>query len=108
MTTKRPPLYDMFLNSVTTADNTAIDSIRLGMVVSGLSIIGLAIYDVVVNKNAFDALTLGGGLACVFGGGGFGLAAKSRDEVSMYPEQFGADDFEEEPFVDQPRRGRRR
>lgn len=100
MTTKRPSLYDMFLNSITTADNTAIDSIRLGMVVSGMSIIGLAIYDVVINKNAFDALTLGGGLACVFGGGGFGLAAKSRDEASAYPQQ-----FEQEPHVDAPTRG---
>lgn len=57
------------------------------MVVSGVSIIGLAIYDVVINKNAFDALTLGAGLACGFGGGGFGLAAKSRDETSVTPEQ---------------------
>lgn len=88
MSMKRPPLYDMFLNAVTTADNTAIDPIRMGIVLSGLSIIGLAITDVVVNKNAFNALTLGGGLACVFGGGGFGLAAKSRDEVATSPETF--------------------
>lgn len=91
----RPNLWIMALNAITTADNTAIDSIRLGMIVSGASIIGLAIYDVVINKNAFDALTLGGGLACVFGGGGFGLAAKSRDEVALYPEQFGAPPAEE-------------
>ena len=97
--TKRPPLYDMFLNAITTADNTAIDPIRLGMIVSAMSIIGLAITDVVVNKNAFDALSLGGGLACVFGGGGFGLAAKSRDEVAIRPETFddGAAEFEQEP-----------
>lgn len=82
----RPNLWIMALNAVTTADNTAIDSIRLGMVVSGLSIIGLAVYDVVINKNAFDPLNLGGGLACIFGGGGFGLAAKSRDEAAVPPE----------------------
>ena len=82
----RPNLWIMALNAITTADNTAIDSIRLGMIVSGASIIGLAVYDVVVNKNPFDALTLGGGLACVFGGGGFGLAAKSKDETSVTPE----------------------
>lgn len=82
----RPNLWIMILNALTTADNTAFDSIRCGMVVSGLSIIGLAVYDVVVNKNPFDALTLGGGLACIFGGGGFGLAAKSKDETSITPE----------------------
>lgn len=81
----RPTLWIMILNSITTADNTAIDPIRLGMVVSGLSIIALAGFDVIINKNPFDALSLGGGLACVFGGGGFGLAAKSRDEVAMTP-----------------------
>ncbi len=93
----------MFLNAITTADNTAIDSIRLGMVVSGLSVIALAAYDVIINKNSFDALMLGGGLAAIFGGGGFGLAAKSRDEVAMCPEA-----FEDEPAIDEPRPRRRR
>lgn len=73
-------IKSMFLHAITTADNTAIDPIRLGMVVSGLSIIFLAGYDVIFNKNAPNFLELGGGLACVFGGGGFGLAAKARDE----------------------------
>lgn len=55
------------------------------MIVSGASIIGLAIFDVVINHHSFDALTLGGGLACVFGGDGFGLAAKSNDEATIPP-----------------------
>jgi hypothetical protein len=79
----RPPIKTMFLNAITTADDQAIDPIRLGMVVSGLSIIFLAGYDVIFNKNAPNFLELGGGLALVFGGGGFGLAAKSRDETAI-------------------------
>lgn len=48
-----------------------------------------------MNREPFDALALGGGLACVFGGGGFGIAAKARDEMAF-----------EEP-CEEPRRRRR-
>ena len=57
----RPSLFTMALNAVTTADNGAVDPIRLGMVVSGASAIGLAAYDVIINKNNFDVLMFGGG-----------------------------------------------
>jgi hypothetical protein len=76
---KIPP---MLLHAFTTADNTALDTIRIGMAVGGLSLIGLAAWAVIVNHQPFDALVFGGGLAAIFGGGGFGLAAKSRDEVT--------------------------
>ena len=76
----------MILNAITTADNTAVDVIRVGMVVSGVALIVLAAVDVIVNKQPFNALDLGGGLACVFGGGGFGLAAKSKDETAATPD----------------------
>lgn len=73
-----PPII---LNALTTSDNSSLDVIRLGMVISGLSIIALAAWAVIVNGQAFNALELGGGLAAIFGGGGFGLAAKARDEA---------------------------
>lgn len=69
-------------NSITTADNSAFDVIRCGMVVGGLSIVVLAGWGVIVNHQPFDALATGGGLAAVFFGGGAGIASKSADEAS--------------------------
>lgn len=76
-------LSRLILNSVTTADNSAFDVIRVGMVVSGLAIVGLSAWSVVVNHQPFDALSTGGGLAAVFFGGGAGIASKSKDESSL-------------------------
>lgn len=70
-----------FLNDlVTSRDGVSFDPIRIGVIVSGAALIGLAGYDVVVNKATFDALQFGGGLAAIFAGGGFGIGAKSKDE----------------------------
>ena len=70
-----------FLNDlVTTRDGRSFDPIRIGVIVSGASLIGLAGYDVIANKATFDALQFGGGLAAIFAGGGFGIGAKAKDE----------------------------
>ena len=70
-----------FLNDlVTSRDGRSFDPIRIGVIVSGLSLIGLAVYAVVINKQTFDALQFGTGLAAIFAGGGFGIGAKAKDE----------------------------
>lgn len=68
------------MDLVTTRDGESIDPIRVGMIVSGASLIGLAVYAVVVNKQPFDALQFGTGLAAIFAGGGFGIGQKRNDE----------------------------
>lgn len=68
-------------NSITTADNTAFDVIRIGMVMSGVSLIALTAAAVVLNKQAFDPLTFGSGLAVIFAGGGAGIQLKRKDEA---------------------------
>lgn len=73
-------LAKLLINAITTADNTAFDVIRIGMVVSGLSLIVLTAVAILVNHQPFDALAFGSGLAVIFAGGGFGVAAKSKDE----------------------------
>ena len=73
-------LPDYLMDLVTTRDGVSIDPIRVGIIISGASLIGLAIYSVVVNKQAFDALQFGTGLAAIFAGGGFGIGQKRNDE----------------------------
>ena len=74
-------LYRLIVNSVTTADNSSFDVVRIGMVVSGCSMIGLSVVAVVINKQDFDPLVFGGGAAAIFAGGGFGNAQKRRVEA---------------------------
>ena len=68
------------MDLVTSRDGESIDPIRVGIIISGASLIGLAIYAVVVNKQPFDALQFGTGLAAIFAGGGFGIGQKRNDE----------------------------
>lgn len=68
------------LDLVTTRDGQSWDVIRVGMIVGGISLIGLSAWDVVANKTAFNALTFGSGLATIFAGGGFGIGQKKADE----------------------------
>lgn len=72
----------MILNAVTTADDQAIDPIRMGMVVGGVAMIGLSAVAVIINKQPFDPLLFGGGIGAIFGGGGVGLMTKAKDEAT--------------------------
>lgn len=70
-----------WLNDILTSrDGVSFDVIRVGMVVSGATLLGLAAWDVVVNKTPFNALTFGSGVAALFAGGGVGIGAKAKDE----------------------------
>lgn len=73
-------LTTLILNAITTADNQAIDVIRVGMVLSGLALIVLTAVAILVNHQPFDPLAFGSGLAVIFAGGGVGVMAKSKDE----------------------------
>ncbi len=68
------------LDLVTTRDGKSWDPIRVGMIVSGVSLIALSAWDVIVNRNTFNALGFGSGAAAIFAGGGFGLGQKRNDE----------------------------
>lgn len=73
-----------FLNDLaTTRDGVSFDPIRVGMIVSGTSLIGLSAWDVVANQTPFNALNFGTGLAAIFAGGGFGIGAKAKDEPDV-------------------------
>lgn len=65
---------------LTSRNGVSFDVIRVGMVVSGATLLGLAVWDVVVNKTPFNALTFGSGVAALFAGGGVGIGAKAKDE----------------------------
>lgn len=70
-----------WLNDVlTTRDGESFDVIRVGMVLSGAVLLALAIYSVVINKQPFDALQFGSGVAALFAGGGAGIGMKAKDE----------------------------
>lgn len=70
-----------FLKDVlTTRDGVSFDVIRVGMVASGAAFIGLAAYDVIINKQPFHGLEFGPGVAAIFAGGGWGIAKKKVDE----------------------------
>lgn len=70
-----------FLNDLTTTrDGVSFDPIRVGMIVSGLTLIGLAAYAVIINKQPFDPLSFGSGTAAILAGGGVGIGAKRKDE----------------------------
>ena len=70
-----------WLNDVlTTRDGESFDVIRVGMVLSGAVLLGLAIFNVVANRQPFDALNFGSGVAALLAGGGAGIGMKAKDE----------------------------
>jgi hypothetical protein len=73
-------VFKRLFADVTTTRSGAFDVVRCGMILSGLALIGLSGWAVVVNKQPFDALAFGGGAAAIFAGGGFGIAQKRSDE----------------------------
>lgn len=73
-------LPSFILDLVTTRDGVSWDPIRVGVIVSGASLIGLAGYGVIVNKQPFDALSFGSGIGALMAGAGLGIGAKRKDE----------------------------
>lgn len=73
-------LPSFLLDLVTTRDGVSWDPIRVGVIVSGASLIALAAYGVVVNKQPFDALSFGSGIGALMAGAGIGIGAKRKDE----------------------------
>ena len=68
------------MHLVTSRDGVSWDPIRLGMIISGASLIALAGWDTVANKAPFNSLGFGSGLAAIMAGGGVGIGAKRNDE----------------------------
>lgn len=70
-----------FLNDLaTTRDGVSFDVVRVGGMLTGAVFLGLAIYHVVVLKQAFDPMAYGTGAAALFAGIGVGVGAKAKDE----------------------------
>ncbi len=65
---------------VTSRDGVSWDPIRVGVIISGASLIGLAGYGVIINKQPFDALSFGSGIGALMAGAGLGIGAKHKDE----------------------------
>lgn len=68
------------LDLVTTRDGVSWDPIRLLLLIFGLSMIGLAGWDTIVNKQHFNVLEFGSGGAALMAGAGIGVGAKRKDE----------------------------
>lgn len=62
----------------TESDNQTHDIVRYLAVLSILSGLGLAFWDVIFNKTHFDVLNFGGGIAALFGGVGVALGLKKE------------------------------
>jgi hypothetical protein len=70
------------LHLFTGVDNHTFDIARVLWALSCMAFIGLAIWHVVINKQPFSGVDFGGGAAGVLGGGGLGVAVKSKTEPS--------------------------
>jgi hypothetical protein len=68
------------LDLVTTRDGVSWDPIRLLLILFGVTMIGLAGWDVVANKTPFNVLEFGSGAAALMAGAGIGVGAKRKDE----------------------------
>ena len=68
------------LDLVTTRDGVSWDPIRVGVILAGATLIFLSAWDVIVNKQAFNALTFGSGVGALMAGAGVGIGAKRQDE----------------------------
>ncbi len=73
-------LPSFLLDLVTTRDGVSWDPLRVGVILSGLTLIFLSAWDVIVNRQAFNALTFGSGVGALLGGAGLGIGAKRNDE----------------------------
>lgn len=73
-------LPSFLLDLVTSRDGVSWDPIRVGVIISGASLIGLAGYGVIINKQPFDALSFGSGIGALMAGAGLGIGAKHKDE----------------------------
>jgi hypothetical protein len=73
-------LPSFILDLVTSRDGVSWDPIRVGVIISGASLIGLAGYGVIINKQPFDALSFGSGIGALMAGAGLGIGAKHKDE----------------------------
>lgn len=60
----------------TESDNQTHDIVKYLAVMSILSALGLAFWDIIINKAHFDVLNFGGGVAALFGGVGVALGLK--------------------------------
>jgi hypothetical protein len=65
---------------LTSRNGVTFDVIRVFLALACFVLLGLAIWDVVVNEESFNALTFGSGVAALFAGGGVGIGAKRNDE----------------------------
>lgn len=73
-------LPSFLLDLVTTRDGVSWDPLRVGVIVAGATLLFLAGWDVIVNKQPFNALTFGSGVGSLMAGAGFGIGAKRKDE----------------------------
>lgn len=73
-------LPSWILDLVTTRDGVSWDPIRLLLVVSGVAMIALSGWSVVVNQLPFNVLDFGSGMAALMAGAGLGIGAKRKDE----------------------------
>lgn len=69
-----------FQNLFTGIDNNTFDIARVLWALSCLALIFYAGWNVIVNKQTFNAIDFGGGAAGVLAGGGIGVASKAAAE----------------------------
>jgi hypothetical protein len=70
----------LILKSISTVrDGQSYCTIRILMLLFGLALVGLAAGDLILNHH-FNPVEFGTGAATILGAGGFGIAAKAKDE----------------------------
>lgn len=67
----------------TSRDGKSYDTVRVLLILMGLTLIGLECWDVIAHRQNFDPLAFGGGAAAILGGGGLGIGAKVKDEPDI-------------------------
>ena len=73
-------LPSFLLDLVTTRDGVSWDPIRVGVIISGAALIAFQGVAILINKQNFDALSFGSGIAALLAGAGVGIGAKRKDE----------------------------
>lgn len=77
------PVLSFLKDILTTKDGESFDNIRVGLIVAVLATVGFTGWDVIANRQHFNAVEFATGLGALFAGGGLGINLKAKDEPDV-------------------------